>query len=81
MYYGTSAIWISDRILKYLQRHWKSKLRNKGIAWQKFLRMHKLYANDFIVWTPYYELTRKESVSRVTSIWEDMESLEKDFRG
>ena len=59
------AVWSFNRLPKYLWECWKDKLKERGITWQKFLRILKLRTMDIIEWGLYDRLRWSELVKRI----------------
>lgn len=59
------AVWSFNKLPKYLWDCWKDELKNRGIAWQKFLIMLKLRTMDIIEWGIYDRLSWAELMNRM----------------
>ena len=59
------AVWSFNMLPKYLWECWKGELKEKGITWQKFLRVLKLRTIDIIEWGLYGRLSWGELVERI----------------
>lgn len=63
--YDSLAVWSFNKLPKYLWEQWKSDLKEKGITWQKFLRILKLHTIDMIEWALENSLSWEEFVRRI----------------
>jgi len=63
--YDSLAVWSFNRLPKYLWEQWKSDLKERGITWQKFLRILKLHTLDMIEWALRDSLTWPDLVKRI----------------
>jgi len=63
--YDSLAVWSFNRLPKYLWECWKHELKERGITWQKFLRLLKLRTMDIIEWGLYDRLSWDELVKRI----------------
>ncbi len=61
----STAVWYGNRLPKYLWSSWKNELAPLGYSWQKFLRIMRLHAQDFILWAIYDKLTWNELISKI----------------
>ncbi len=59
------AVWYRNKLPKYLWSSWKNELAPLGYSWQKFLRIMRLHAQDFILWAIYDKLTWNELISKI----------------
>ena len=59
------AVWSFNRLPKYLWEQWKNDLRERGITWQKFLRILKLHTLDIIEWALRESMTWPELVKKI----------------
>jgi len=63
--YDSLAVWSFNRLPKYLWECWKQELKERGITWQKFLRILKLRTMDIIEWGLYDRLSWGELMERI----------------
>ncbi|MCC6014472.1 MAG: hypothetical protein LM564_02060 [Desulfurococcaceae archaeon] len=59
------AVWSFNRLPKYLWSCWKDELKERGITWQKFLRILRLRTADIIAWGLKDLLSWEEFVERL----------------
>jgi hypothetical protein len=59
------AVWSFNRLPKYLWSCWKDELKERGITWQKFLRILRLRTADIIAWGLKDFLSWEEFVKRL----------------
>jgi DNA (cytosine-5)-methyltransferase 1 len=59
------AVWSFNRLPKYLWLCWKDELKERGITWQRFLRILRLKTADIIAWGLKDSISWEELVKRL----------------
>jgi len=69
------AVWVFNRLPKYLWNEWGNELRQRGITWQRFLRILRMHTLDMVEWAlkgsmPWPELVRRveKSIDRYSAL-------------
>jgi hypothetical protein len=65
------AVWSFNRLPKYLWFCWKDELKERGITWQRFLRILRLRTADIIAWGLKNSLSWEELVKRLETTIEN----------
>ena len=60
------AVWLGNRVAKYLWSYWGSVLKASGLKWQDFLKLLSGFEDDLVAWA-YGWLGWGDLVSRVAS--------------
>ena len=76
--YDSLAVWSFNRLPKYLWEHWKSDLKERGITWQKFLRILKLHTLDMIEWALRDSMSWSELVRKIEKSIDNYSGLRGD---
>jgi len=63
--YDSLSVWAFNKLPKYLWRYWGNELRQRGITWQKFLKILKLHTSDIVAWALHDQLGWAELVKRL----------------
>jgi len=63
--YDSLAVWSCNSLPKFLWKQWKNDLKQRGITWQKFLRILKLHTQDMIGWALKSTITWSELIIKI----------------
>jgi len=73
--YDSLAVWAFNRLPQYLWNVWRNELRQRGVTWQRFLRILRMHTLDMVEWAlkdsmPWQELVRRieKSIDRYSAL-------------
>jgi len=69
--YDSLSVWSFNELPKYLWEAWKAELKERGITWQKFLRILSLHTIDLVEWGVYDRLEWTELIKRIEATIEN----------
>ncbi len=77
--YDSLSVWGFNKLPKYLWEQWKTELKERGITWQKFLRILKLHTLDMIQWALRDSLSWSELVGKIEKSIENYSKREQNI--
>lgn len=63
--YDSFSVWSFNRLPKYLWEQWKDELKERGITWQRFLKILRLHTVDMVEWALYDRLGWTDLIEKI----------------